>query len=127
MSDELRAASAAVELAQGAVDRAAHGLAEKSAENGKVSVARLDLHQVLAYDLAHAAAAVEGSRVMCVYGEHGEVESMLARAYVADAVHDVASRALGRSQAWGVERDALAAAMPFVSEHRAPEFLETLA
>ena len=46
---------------------------------------------------------------------------------MADAVHDVATRALGRSQAWGAERDALAAAMPFVSEHRAPEFLEALA
>ena len=105
----------------------ARALAERSAENGKVSVARLDLNQVLAYDLAHAAAAVEGSRVMCRYGEHGEVESMLARAYVADAVHDVASRVLGRSEIWGVERDALAAAMPFVAEHRAPEFLERLA
>ena len=52
---------------------------------------------------------------------------MLARAYVADAVHDVATRVLGRSQAWGVEPDALAGAMPFVAEHRAPAFLETLA
>ena len=88
---------------------------------------RLDEHQVVAYDLAHAAAAVEGSRVMCRYGEHGEVESMLARAYIADAVHDVATRVLGRSQAWNVEPDALAAAMPFVAEHRAPAFLESLA
>src|SRR6476620_11042707 len=127
MSDELRAASAAVELAGSVVNTAVERLAERSSEGGKVSVAALDQHQVIAYDLAHAAAAIEGSRVMCGYGEHGEVESMLARAYVADAVHDVASRALGRSQAWGVERDALAAAMPFVSEHRAPEFLETLA
>ena len=52
---------------------------------------------------------------------------MLARAYVADAVHDVASRVLGRSPPWNVERDALAGAMPFVAEHRAPEFLESLA
>src|SRR4249919_375309 len=127
MPDDLRAALAAVELAEAVVGSAARELAKSSTENGKVSVARLDQHQVLAYDLAHAAAAVEGSRVMCRYGEHGEVESMLARAYVADAVHDVASRVLGRSQIWGVERDALADAMPFVSEHRAPEFLERLA
>jgi len=127
MSDELRAASAAVDLAATVVDAAVRRLAEVSSENGKLSVAALDRHQAIAYDLAHAAAAVEGSRVMFGYGEHGEVESMLARAYVADAVHDVATRALGRSQAWGAERDALAGAMPFVSEHRAPEFLETLA
>ncbi|MDQ1480993.1 MAG: (2S)-methylsuccinyl-CoA dehydrogenase [Actinomycetota bacterium] len=127
MSDELRAAAAAVDVAGTVVNTAVRRLAEVSAENGKLSVPALDRHQAIAYDLAHAAAAVEGSRVMCAYGDHGEVESMLARAYVADAVHDVATRALGRSQAWGVERDALAAAMPFVSEHRAPEFLETLA
>jgi (2S)-methylsuccinyl-CoA dehydrogenase len=127
MPDELRAASAAVEIAQAVVDSGARRLAEKSRDDGKLSVARLDQHQVAAYDLAHAAAAVEGSRVMCRYGEHGEVESMLARAYVADAIHDVATRVLGRSQIWGVERDALAGAMPFVSEHRAPEFLERLA
>jgi (2S)-methylsuccinyl-CoA dehydrogenase len=127
MSDELRAASAAVDLAGAVVEAAARRLAELSSENGKLSVAALDRHQAVAYDLAHAAAAVEGSRVMARYGEHGEVESMLARAYVADAVHDVATRVLGRSQAWGVERDALAGAMPFVSEHRAPAFLEALA
>ncbi|MDQ1447035.1 MAG: (2S)-methylsuccinyl-CoA dehydrogenase [Actinomycetota bacterium] len=127
MSDELRAAAAAVDVAGTVVNTAVRRLAELSAENGKLSVPALDRHQAIAYDLAHAAAAVEGSRVMCGYGDHGEVESMLARAYVADAVHDVATRALGRSQAWGIERDALAAAMPFVSEHRAPEFLETLA
>ena len=127
MSDELRAASAAVERAGAVVNTAVKLLAERSRDNGKVSVAALDKHQAIAYDLAHAAAAIEGSRVMCSYGEHGEVESMLARAYVADAVHDVAARALGRSQAWGAEPDALADAMPFVSEHRAPEFLEALA
>src|SRR5436190_24031547 len=127
MSDELRAASAAVDLAARVVDTAVHRLAELATENGAISVAALDQHQAIAYDLAHAAAAVEGSRVMCGYGEHGEVESMLARAYVADAVHDVAARALGRSQAWGAERDALADAMPFVSEHRTPEFLDALA
>jgi (2S)-methylsuccinyl-CoA dehydrogenase len=126
MTDELRAASAAVETARTVVDTAARTLAEQSSEKGKVSVARLDQHQVVAYDLAHAAAAVEGSRVMCRYGEHGEVESMLARAYVADAMHDVATRTLGRAQAWGVDPQALADVMPFVAEHRAPAFLEKL-
>ena len=79
MPDELRAASAAVDLARFVVDTAARALAEQSSEGGKVSVPKLDQHQVVAYDLAHAAAAVEGSRVMCGYGENGEVESLLAR------------------------------------------------
>jgi (2S)-methylsuccinyl-CoA dehydrogenase len=127
MTDELRAASAAVDLARSVVDRAARALAERSSEGGKISVPKLDQHQVVAYDLAHAAAAVEGSRVMCGYGEHGEVESLLARAYVADAVHDVATRALARSGEWAIAPDALAGAMDFVEAHRAPAFLESLA
>ncbi len=127
MPEALDAASAAVDIAQTVVDTAAHALAHQSSDNGKLSVARLDQHQVVAYDLAHAAAAVEGSRVMCRYGEHGEMESMLARAYVADAIHDVATRTMGRSAAWEVAPDALAGAMPFVAEHRAPAFLEGLA
>src|ERR1700690_443625 len=126
MTDELRAASAAVDTARTVVDTAARALAEQSTENGKVSVARLDQHQVVAYDLAHAAAAIEGSRVMCGYGEHGEVESMLARGYVADEMHDVATRTMGRAAAWRLDPDALAGVMPFVAEHRAPAFLEKL-
>ncbi len=127
MPDDLRATSDAVDLARSVVDTAARSLAQRSSEGGKLSVAQLDRHQVVAYDLAHAAAAVEGSRVMCTYGEHGEVESLLARAYVADALHDVATRSLARSAAWSVDPDALAGAMDFVAAHRAPAFLETLA
>src|SRR5436190_10648725 len=125
--EDLRAASAAVDLARSVVDTAARALAERSSDGGKISVPMLDRHQVVAYDLAHAAAAVEGSRVMCAYGEHGEVESLLARAYVADAVHDVATRTLARSGEWAIAPDALAGAMDFVEQHRAPAFLEQLA
>ncbi|MGO9872702.1 MAG: acyl-CoA dehydrogenase family protein [Acidimicrobiia bacterium] len=127
MPEALRAASASVDVAQTVVDAAVRALAQRSSENGRLSVALLDQHQVVAYDLAHAAAAVEGSRVMCRYGEHGEVESMLARAYVADAIADIGARMMGRSAAWDVDPNALADAMPFVAEHRAPAFLAGLA
>jgi len=127
MPESLRAASASVDVAQTVVDTAVRALARRSSENGRLSVALLDQHQVVAYDLAHAAAAVEGSRVMCRYGEHGEVESMLARAYVADAIADIGARMMGRGAVWEVDPDALADAMPFVAEHRAPAFLAGLA
>jgi (2S)-methylsuccinyl-CoA dehydrogenase len=127
MTDHDRAASDAVELLAGAVDTAARNLAALVRVDGKVSVEKLDQHQVLAYDLAHAAAAVEASRVMCRYAEAGEVESMLARAYVADAFADVVSRLIGRDAVWGVDPVALAGAHEFLSAHRAPEFLESLA
>lgn len=123
---DLAAAPAAVETAAGVVATAARRLADLAADGDKVSVAALDRHQVLAYDLAHAAAAVEGSRVMCRYGEHGPVEAALACAYVADALWDLATRVLGREAEWGVGADALAPAMPFVEAHRAPEFLAAL-
>jgi (2S)-methylsuccinyl-CoA dehydrogenase len=123
----LRAASSAVDVAQAVVDAAVRALAQHACDDGRLSVALLDQHQAVAYDLAHAAAAVEGSRVMCRYGEHGAVEHMLACAYVADAIHDIANRLTGRNAAWDVEPNALADAMPFVAEHRAPAFLAGLA
>ena len=82
---------------------------------------------MLAYDLAHAASAIEGCRVMLDYAQHGEYESMLARGFVADAVWDLTSKLLGREAVWGVEAAELAGAMPFVEAHRSPAFLEEIA
>ncbi|MGQ0826384.1 MAG: acyl-CoA dehydrogenase family protein [Actinomycetota bacterium] len=127
VTDQLAGARAAVDHAADVVERGTATLAALAAEDGRISVARLDEHQVLAYDVAHSAAAVEGAKVMCDYGEHGDTESRLARAFVADAVADVAARLIGRGALWGVDDDALVGAMPFVAEHRAPAFLAVLA
>src|SRR3954470_18672370 len=126
-AEQLAAATRAVALTRAAVDTAARRLASASTVDGKISVAKLDEQQVLAYDLAHAAAAVEASRVMCEYGEYGEIESMLARAYVADAVADVVARLVGRDRLWGVDPADLSDAGEFVTAHRDPAFLEALA
>jgi (2S)-methylsuccinyl-CoA dehydrogenase len=126
MAEPLAGATAAVEQAAGVVRDASRRLAELSADGDRISVNRLDQHQLLAYDLAHAAAGVEGSRAMLAYAEHGELESMLARAYIADAVWDLGTKLLGRNDAWGVPADALAGALPFVAEHRSGAFLDAL-
>ena len=126
MTGSLSQARAAVDAANAVVTRAADRLADLAVDGSRISVDRLDKHQVLAYDLAHAAAATEGSRVMLEYAEHGEIESLLARAYVADAVSDLAARLVGRASTWGSGLDALDAAMPFVEEHRSPAFLSAL-
>jgi (2S)-methylsuccinyl-CoA dehydrogenase len=126
-TEQERAAATAVDLAATVVDTAGSHLANASLADGKLSVAKLDEHQVIAYDLAHAAAAVEAARVMCRYAEYGEVESMLARAYVADAVVDIVGRLIGREGLWGVDPATLAPAHDFVAAHRAPAFLEALA
>ncbi|MGZ4714191.1 MAG: acyl-CoA dehydrogenase family protein [Acidimicrobiia bacterium] len=127
MTETHAAAGAAVDAAATLVDAAARHLAELSNEDGRISVSRLDRHQVVAYDLAHAAAAVAGSRVMLDYAEHGELEAKLAYAYVADAFADIVVRLVGREAEWGVDPADLASAHDFVAAHRDPAFLESLA
>jgi len=86
-----------------------------------------DADQVLAYDLAHAGAAVETARSMLDYGALGEVEAAITCAFVADAVGEMASRLFGREATWGIEATALDGARQFCSTYRDPEFLAALA
>src|SRR4051794_21594733 len=127
MTEPLSQARAAVDAAHVVIAHASNRLAQLASDGDRISVAKLDRNQVLAYDLAHAAAGVEGSRAMLAYAEHGELESKLARAYIADALWDLGTRISGRGATWGVDDDALAAAARFVEQHRSPEFLEALA
>ena len=80
----------------------------------------------MAYDLAHAAAAVETARALLDYGAKGDVEARIACAFVADAVHDVATRLIGRESEWGATSGALDDAMPFVGSYRSAGFLSEL-
>src|SRR6476659_2024458 len=127
MPDQLPAAAAAVDRAAEIIDGATTHLARASTVDGRISVDALDEHQVLAYDLAHAASALEGCRVMLAYAEQGEVESMLARAFIADAIADLGARIMGRDATWGVAGDELSSALPFVEAHRSPAFLQAVA
>src|SRR5262249_39065170 len=99
MSAGLEAAAAAVDAAADLTASASEHLAAGSSEDGRISVAKLDRHQVLAYDLAHAASALEGCRVMLDYGGRGELEARLAGAFVADA--GAARAAPGRARGGG--------------------------
>jgi (2S)-methylsuccinyl-CoA dehydrogenase len=127
VSDELTEAGAAVATTQALVDAAARSLAERANVDGRISVSALDEHQVVAYDLAHAASAVAGCNVMLQYAKHGDFEASLAFAYIADAIADVGARVVGREAAWGVELTAMAAAQPFVTKYRDPAFLASVA
>jgi (2S)-methylsuccinyl-CoA dehydrogenase len=86
-----------------------------------------DVHQVLAYDLAHASAAVETARSMLDYGAKGDTEARLTCAFVADMAHEVATRLIGREAHWGLASNPLAAANDFMTTYRDPEFLAALA
>jgi (2S)-methylsuccinyl-CoA dehydrogenase len=114
---DLPAAKAALDVAHDVVDRATRQLATGS----------IDDQQVLAYDLAHAAAAVGTGRAMLAYGEHGEVEAAMTCAFVADALADLAAKVYGREASWGIALGALDEVRPFVAAYRDPEFLASLA
>ena len=86
-----------------------------------------DTQQVLAYDLAHASAAVETARSMLDYGAKGELEAQLTCGFVADMVHDLITRLIGREKLWGVDSSTLVDSHDFVQKYRTPEFLSSLA
>ena len=115
---DLTAAAAVVDLAGSVV---AAGVRRLTAQGGP------DAEQVLAYDLAHAAAGVETARSMLDYGAKGDVEAAVACAFVADVVHDLITRIAGREALWGVAVSPLGDALPFLATYRDPAFLAGLA
>jgi (2S)-methylsuccinyl-CoA dehydrogenase len=127
MTDTLEAARATVATLSRLVDEASRKLATESAVDGRISVSALDEHQVVAYDLAHAAAATAGCGVMLRYAEHGDFEAKLAFAFIADAVADVMARTIARTDLWGIDPADMAPHIGFVSAHRDPDFLAGIA
>jgi len=83
--------------------------------------------QVLAYDIAHSSAALETARSLLDYGAKGEAEAKIACAFVADMVHDLVTRLIGREKLWGVDPSTLADSHDFVQKYRSPELLSSLA
>jgi (2S)-methylsuccinyl-CoA dehydrogenase len=117
-SPDLGAAADAVAVAKSVVDS---GVAALAAAGGP------DQAQVLAYDLAHAAAAVRTAEAVLVYGALGDTEAGIACAFAADALADLAARVVGREALWAITSDWMAPAATFVSTFRQPEFLASLA
>ena len=115
---DLQACASVIELAQNVVGR---GVRHLAANGGP------DRHQVLAYDLAHGAAAVETARSMLDYGAKGETEGLLTCAFTADMVHDLITRTAGREASWGLEAAPFASVNDFLATYRSPEFLASLA
>jgi (2S)-methylsuccinyl-CoA dehydrogenase len=114
---DLPAAASAVDVAKAVVDAGFRHLAA----NGDV-----ETDQVVAYDLAHAAAAAENARAVLDYGAKGDVEARIACAFVADAIYEVAVRLLGREAEWEAKPGALDPALAFVRSFRAPAYLSGL-
>jgi len=115
---DLQAAAEVIDLADGIVGRAVRHLADTGGP---------DIHQVLGYDLAHAASGVATARSMLDYGAKGQIEGQITCAFVADMTHDLLTRLAGREATWGLEGSPLADAMGFMATYRSPEFLAGLA
>jgi (2S)-methylsuccinyl-CoA dehydrogenase len=115
---DLPAAADAIELADQVVAGAIRALAAKGGP---------DANQVVAYDIAHAAAGVATAKALLDYGSKGDVEARITCAFAADMLHDLSAKVIGRESAWGAERDPLGKAHEFISTFRDPEFLAALA
>jgi (2S)-methylsuccinyl-CoA dehydrogenase len=116
-SADLTAAAAALDAAQSVLDA---GVARLAADG-------IDANQVLAYDVAHAAAGVMAARGLLSYGARGDTESLITAAFTADVVADLAAKLYGREGEWGVAPGALDGARGFVTTFRDPAFLASLA
>ena len=115
---DVEAAAGIVELMGSVVST---GIAHLAAGGGP------DRHQVVAYDLAHAAAQVETARSLLDYGAKGRVEGRIACAFTADVVHDLITRLAGREAGWGLPAAPLREAHEFLAAYRSPEFVASLA
>ncbi len=115
---DLAGAADAVELAQRVVEQACASVRECGG---------IDVNQVVAYDVAHAAAAVATAQATLDYGALGDVEARIAAAFVADVVADLVGRVAGRESLWGVEPGWDAPAGAFLSAQRDPAVLAGLA
>ncbi len=114
---DLERAAAVVELA----DSVVNGAARRLARTGD-----LDTDQVLAYDLAHAAAGVRTARAALGYGRLGSDEAHIACAFVADVLADISSRIIGREKAWDTTTQWWEPAATFLADFRDPAYLSGL-
>ncbi|MCU1345695.1 MAG: putative acyl-CoA dehydrogenase [Acidimicrobiia bacterium] len=115
---DLAAAQSAVTTASDLVDAAVAHLAAASS---------VDAEQVVAYDIAHAAAAVATARSMLTYGAKGDTEARLACGFVADVVADLTGKLAGREDLWGSQPGVLDSARGFLAQFRSPAFVASLA
>jgi (2S)-methylsuccinyl-CoA dehydrogenase len=64
---------------------------------------------------------------MLDYGAKGDLEADLTCGFVAEALHDLGSRLIGREAVWRVDADPLAGAREFLACYRSPSFQAGLA
>lgn len=116
--DGLAGAAEAVTLSENLVERACDSVRARGG---------VDANQVVAYDIAHAAAAVATARAALRYGGTGADEAAIASAFVADVVADLTGKVVGREELWGVAPGWAGGADEFLRRQRDPAVLAALA
>jgi (2S)-methylsuccinyl-CoA dehydrogenase len=115
---DLVAAADTIEIANNVIGKAIRHVA---ANGGP------DQHQVVAYDLAHAAAQVAAAKALLDYGAKGGIEARIACAFTAEMIHDLITRLCGRERSWGLDPAPMRDTHPFLDKYRTPEFIASLA
>ncbi len=118
VTPDLDGARSAVELCETAIGKAVARLTELGGP---------DAQQVFAYELAHAGAGVATAKSMLEYAAQGDDEAALTCGFVADVVHDLTSRLIGREDLWGAQLADFAPAHDFERTYRDPSFMASLA
>ncbi|GIU83848.1 MAG: acyl-CoA dehydrogenase [Acidimicrobiales bacterium] len=119
---DLSAAERALEVADSILRRATRSIASSAPDPNEA----IDANQVVAYDLAHTAAAVATGRAMLDYGSRGDGEAALTCCFVADALADLAARVFGREGVWQATSAELEAIRDFAGPYRDPRFLASV-
>jgi (2S)-methylsuccinyl-CoA dehydrogenase len=117
-SADLSSAATALDAAQSIIDRAVDAL---------VRAGGPDARQSFAYDLAQSASALAIARTAIDYGAHGELESRLGAAFVAQTLWEMSARVTGREALWEVEPGWYGPLAGVVAAYRDPSFLASLA
>ncbi|MGH9126350.1 MAG: acyl-CoA dehydrogenase family protein [Acidimicrobiales bacterium] len=116
-----------LDLLEGALAAADDLVGRAAAHLAALGPGAVDANQVVAYDLAHAAAGVAVARAALGYGRGGEAEEALACAFVADALYELSAKVLGRESQWGVPRAALDPLAVVIALYRDPAFVASFA
>ncbi|MBW3537200.1 MAG: acyl-CoA/acyl-ACP dehydrogenase [Actinobacteria bacterium] len=101
--------------------RAARAAAAKIVDGGIAaldSAGGPDEAQVLAYDLAHAAAGLECARVGLEYAERGDAEAAVGLLFLGDTLVDLMARVGGREKEWGTGSGAWDEMWPYLNAAR---------
>ena len=114
----LEQAAAAVAAGQAIVDQAIGKLGQAGGP---------DVAQLLGYDVAHTAAALECARVGLEYGANGEAEASVGLIFAAEALVDLMARVAGREDEWGTEPGAWADMVEFLNGARRSEWMASQA